>query len=75
MNPYGETSLIGTAIALPILGIIAVSLRLYARLCLRHTYVGVDDWLIILAIILVCGHGIIQILGMQRFFSCHVRHV
>ena len=65
MYPYGVTSLISTAIALPILSILAVSLRLYVRLRMRHTYVGIDDWLVVLSVLLVCGQGVLQILGMH----------
>ena len=65
MDPYGTTSLISTAIVFPVLGIIAVSLRMYVRLRLRHTYIGVDDWLVLIAVPLVCGHGIIQVIGGQ----------
>ena len=65
MSTYGVNSLIGTAIALPIFGIAAVVLRFYVRLRVRHTYIGVDDWLILLSVVLVCGHGVIQILGMH----------
>ena len=60
---YGVDSLIGVAIALPLLGIIAVILRFYVRLHLKRDYIGVDDWLILASIILVCGQAAIQILG------------
>ena len=60
---YGVDSLIGVAIALPLLGITAVILRFYVRLRLKRDYIGTDDWLILLSIILVCGQAAIQILG------------
>ena len=63
MVPYGADSLLVTAIVLPFLSIIAVSLRIYVRLGMRHTYIGVDDWLVILSVLLVCGQGVMQILG------------
>ena len=69
MYPYGVTSLVSTAIALPVLSIIAVLLRFYVRLRVRRTYLGADDWLILLSVFLVCGQGVFQILGMQIFVS------
>ena len=65
---YGVDSLIGVAIALPLLGIIAVILRFYVRLYLKRDYLGVDDWLILASIILVCGQAAIQILGKTVLF-------
>ena len=60
-----ESSLIGTAIALPLLAILAVILRFYARLHLRKSRIEIDDWLALLAVVFVCGHGVVQIAGMQ----------
>lgn len=65
-DPYGVNSLVGTAVTLPVLAIVSVLLRFYVRLRMRHTFLGVDDWLVMLSVLLVCGQGIIQILGMQR---------
>ena len=61
---YNESSLIGTAVALPILSIVAVILRFHVRLRLRRTFIGVDDWLILGSVLLVCGHGVMQILSV-----------
>ena len=68
MYAYGESSLIGTAIALPLLAILAVILRFYARLHLRKSFIKIDDWLALLAVVFVCGHGVVQIAGMAN--SC-----
>ena len=71
MVPYGADSLLVTAIILPFLSIIAVSLRIYVRLGMRHTYMGADDWLVIFSVLLVCGQGVMQILG--KSFSLVIR--
>ena len=60
---YDVASLIGTAIGLPLLGVVAVILRFYVRLRLRPTFIGVDDWLIVLAVVLVVGQGANQIVA------------
>ena len=62
-EPYGPPELIGTAIALPILSIIALVLRFYVRLRVRKTDIGIDDYLILIALPLVIGQNVIQILG------------
>ena len=63
MNPYGVSSLVGTAIALPFLSLLAVFLRFHVRLRMRRSHVGVDDWLCLLAVVLVVGQAIMQIIG------------
>ena len=68
MNPYGDDSLIGTAIALPILSIIAVWLRFYVRLRVRRTKIGADDWSILLSVYLVCAQAVAQVLSRYRAF-------
>ena len=60
---YGVESLLAVAIVLPLLGILAVALRFYVRLHLKRDFIGIDDWLILLSIILVCEQAAIQILG------------
>ncbi|KAG8532195.1 uncharacterized protein KY384_003836 [Bacidia gigantensis] len=60
---YNVASLIGTAIALPLLGVIAVILRFYVRLRLRPTFIGIDDWLIVLAVVLVVGQCANQVVA------------
>ena len=75
---YGPGPLLGTAIALPALAIIAVILRLYVRLRVRSTYLGADDWLVLCSVILVVGHGILQILGKRcrsYYLLCHLNTV
>ena len=60
---YDVASLIATAIILPLLGFIAVVLRFYVRLYLKPTYIGIDDWLIAVAVVLVYGQAANQIVG------------
>ena len=63
MASYVPDTFLVTAIVLSLLSIIAVFLRFYVRLRIRRTHIGIDDWLVLLSVFLVCGHGIIQILG------------
>ena len=63
MNPYGVTSLIETAIALPILSLLAVFLRFYVRLHMRRSHIGVDDWLCLIAVVSFLGLAVMQIIG------------
>ena len=58
---YGTTSIIVTAIVLPLLGLVAVCLRFYVRLRLKPTFVGIDDWLIAFSCLLVFAQASIQI--------------
>ncbi|KAL8816842.1 MAG: hypothetical protein Q9191_008257 [Dirinaria sp. TL-2023a] len=60
---YGVTSLIVTATVLPFLGSVLVALRFYVRLRLKPTFVGIDDWLILFACVLVWGQGANQIVA------------
>ena len=60
---YGVTSLIVTAIFLPLVGSVAVGLRFLVRLRLKPTFVGIDDWLILLACVFVWAQGAIQVIG------------
>ena len=69
MTAYGADSLLVTAVVLPFLSIIAVFLRFYVRLRMRHTHIGIDDWLVLLSVFLVCGQGVIQILGSLHLLS------
>ena len=62
---YGVTSLIATAIVLPLLGFVAVCVRFYVRLSLKPTYLGVDDWLIAFSCLLTVAQGADQITGMK----------
>lgn len=63
MNPYGVTSLIETAIALPILSLLAVLLRFYVRLHMRRSHIGVDDWLSLIAVVTLFGLAVMQVIG------------
>ena len=58
---YGTTSIIITAIVLPLLGLVAVCLRFYVRLRLKPTFVGIDDWLITFSCLLVFAQAALQI--------------
>lgn len=58
---YGVTTIIVTAIVLPLLGLVAVCLRFYVRLRLKPTFVGIDDWLIAFSCLLVFGQAAAQI--------------
>ena len=60
---YDVASLIATAIILPLFGFIAVVLRFYVRLYLKPSYIGIDDWLIVIALVLVYGQAANQIVG------------
>ena len=64
LTMYGVPAVIVTAILLPLLGFVAVYLRIYTRFHLTSTYVGIDDWLSALSCLLVLGHGAAQIRGM-----------
>ena len=72
MTAYGADSLLVTAIVLPCLGIVAVFLRFYVRLRMRHTHIGIDDWLVLFSVLLVCGQGVIQILGSLSLSSLDI---
>ena len=61
---YGSSSVIATAIVLPLLGSLAVCLRFYVRIRLTRTFVGIDDWLIAISCFLVLGHAAGQIACM-----------
>ena len=63
MNPYGVISLVETAIALPLLSLLAVFLRFYVRLHMRRSRIGVDDWLCLVAVVSLFGLAVMQIIG------------
>ena len=70
---YSVSSLLATAIILPLLGVLAVCMRLVVRLHLRRGlrdgFIGVDDWFIIAACFLVCVLGANQIVGKSGLHS------
>ena len=59
---YSPSSLVAAGIILPLLGVFAVSLRFHVRSQSKHS-VGIDDWMILAACIIVCGIGAIQVIG------------
>ena len=59
---YTKTALIGTGVAFAILPTIFVALRFYARLISRTGY-GVDDWILVPALIITIATGVGQIIG------------
>lgn len=64
MVMYPPASLIATGILLPLLGVVAVGLRF----AVRHrskAFLGIDDWTILAACIIVCGMAACQIIGMR----------
>lgn len=61
MKMYGVASLIVIAILLPAIGTWCIGLRFYVRLRLKPTFVGIDDWLILVACFFVWGQAVIQI--------------
>lgn len=65
---YGVASLIVTATVLPFVGLVAVCLRFLVRLRLKRSFVGIDDWLIAFACVLVWVQGALQIAGKTRLF-------
>ena len=68
---YNVASLIVTASVLLLLAFVALCLRFYVRLGLNHTkqgiwsdirdHIGIDDWLILIAFVFVCGQCANQI--------------
>ena len=58
----GEAKVVALAVVLPLLAVAAVSARFYSRR-LRHTELGIDDWLVVIGTILVIGLGIAQLVG------------
>lgn len=61
---YPETSLVATGVILPLVGVVAVCFRFFVRMRPKHVALGIDDWAILVACILVCGMGALQITGM-----------
>ncbi|KAK0508203.1 hypothetical protein JMJ35_009287 [Cladonia borealis] len=61
---YSPSGLVAAGIILPLLGVFAVSLRFYVRSQSKHS-VGIDDWMILTACIMVCGMGAIQVIAAE----------
>ena len=58
---YSVPSLIATGVILPLLGVVTVCLRYWVRLRFSPSYIGIDDILIVVGVLFVCGMGAIQI--------------
>ncbi|KAK5636778.1 hypothetical protein RRF57_012490 [Xylaria bambusicola] len=61
-NPYPSSVLIGTGILFIIIPVAAVTLRFYARLS-TAARLGIDDWLVIPAVILCVAIAIVQLIA------------
>ena len=59
------SGLVVIGVILPLLGVIAVLFRFYIRFNSKHFDIGADDWLILAACLLVCGMGVMQIIGTK----------
>ena len=57
MASYSPASIVTIGIILPLLALIAVILRFYLRLYIQSSYIGIDDCLIVAAVILVMADG------------------
>lgn len=60
---YTQAALISTGVIFPAIGFALVCLRFWMRVAFQKTFVGVDDWLILAASILVIGMAVDAILG------------
>lgn len=58
---YSPAALIATGVILPLLGVATVCLRYWVRLRFSPSYIGIDDILIVVGALFVCGMGAIQI--------------
>ena len=58
---YSPAALISTGVILPLLGVVTVCLRYWVRLRFSPSYIGIDDILIVVGAVFVCGMGAIQI--------------
>ncbi|TVY83828.1 hypothetical protein LSUE1_G001333 [Lachnellula suecica] len=56
-------NVIAVGAVLPILGLIAVVARFYGRQHVSVVFLGADDWLILLSLILTIGMGVMMIVG------------
>ena len=74
---YDPTSIVVVSVILPLLAVVAVGLRFWVRLRVQPTYLGIDDWLILAAVIfsiadaanLIVG-GSIQCLEARNEMAC-----
>ncbi|CAI6267825.1 unnamed protein product [Periconia digitata] len=56
---------LSASVVLPLLGLVAVALRFWRRTS-RNMGVGVDDWLILVALVFVIGMGVVQLYGVSQ---------
>ena len=63
---YSPASFIAVAVVLPLLGVVAVGVRFYVRLCLRSSRLGADDYMIVIGCLLVCAMCVNQLVGKTR---------
>ena len=61
---YDPPSIIAISVVLPLLAVGAVILRFLVRLRWQPTYIGVDDWLILGALVFLLADGANLIVGM-----------
>lgn len=54
---YSVASIAAVGIVLPLLALVAVILRFHLRFNVQPSYIGVDDWLIVGAVILAMADG------------------
>ena len=64
MAEYPPSSIVAIGIILPLIALFAVILRFYLRLFIKPTYIGIDDWLILGAVILSMADGANLAVGM-----------
>lgn len=69
---YPPASIVAVSIILPLLALLAVFLRFYVRLRLQPSHIGIDDWLIVGAVILALADGANLAAGMFCEESVHL---
>lgn len=60
-HPVTPSSIIAVGAVMPSLALIAVSLRFYVKV--KKRTVGLDDWLILVSLVICCALGITLIVG------------
>lgn len=66
---YNQLDLVATGVVFPTIGFAMVCLRFWMRRNYQGTYVGIDDWCILVASILAIGMAVNSILGKS---SCQL---
>ena len=54
---YDPPSIIAVSIVLPLLALVAVCLRFLVRQRVQPTYIGIDDWLVLGAVVFSLADG------------------